>query len=76
MELADTIVVNKADGDYRLRAEAARQDYEMALHYLAPATEGWQTHAFTCSAMTGEGISEIWEVIEKFREISRDSGVF
>jgi LAO/AO transport system kinase len=48
----------------------------MALHYLAPATEGWQTHAFTCSAMTGEGIAEIWEVIEKFRKISRDSGVF
>jgi LAO/AO transport system kinase len=76
MELADALVVNKADGDNKQRAEAARQDFEMALHYIAPATGGWSTHAFTCSAFKGEGIPEIWNVVEKFRRVTTGSGIF
>lgn len=76
IELADAIAVNKADGDNKPRAEAARQDLEMALHYLAPATPGWKTPAFSCSALTGEGIVEIWKAVEKFREITMNSGFF
>lgn len=76
IELADAIAVNKADGDNRPHAEAARQDYEMALHYLPPATEGWQTHAFTCSALTGEGVPEIWAAMEKFQKSTKSSGFF
>jgi LAO/AO transport system kinase len=76
MELADVVLVNKADGENKPHAEAARQDLEMALHYLAPATGGWITHAFTCSALSGEGIPEIWKVIEKFRQVTTGSGLF
>ena len=76
MELADSLLVNKADGDNKIKANAARADYNRALHYLAPATEGWYTKAYTCSALTGEGIDAIWKVISEFRQQVTESGVF
>ena len=76
MELADAILINKADGDNINRARSARADYNMALHYLAPATEGWQSKAYICSAATGMGIADIWEVIGEFRQQTTASGVF
>nr|WP_321467500.1 methylmalonyl Co-A mutase-associated GTPase MeaB [uncultured Desulfobulbus sp.] len=76
MELADALVINKADGKNKLFAETARAEYERAMHYLQPSTEGWTSHAFTCSAMTNEGIDNIWKVIGKYREITNKSGVF
>lgn len=76
IELADIILVNKADGDNKLRAMTARADYEQVLHYLRPATEGWRTGAYACSSLTGEGIPELWDVVEKFRGVVTESGVF
>jgi LAO/AO transport system kinase len=76
MELCDAICVNKADGDNRIRAEAARAELERILHYLQPATPGWQTRAYTTSARTGDGIGEIWEVVERFQKETRASGIF
>jgi LAO/AO transport system kinase len=76
IELSDAIVINKADGDNKTRALATRQDYNRTLHYLAPSTEGWQTRAYTCSSFSGEGIAEIWDVVETFREQTTTSGVF
>jgi LAO/AO transport system kinase len=76
MELADALVINKADGENKLKAQTARSEYERAMHYLQPSTEGWVSHAFTCSALANEGIDEIWKVISKYREITGKSGVF
>ncbi len=76
MELADALVINKADGDNKLPAELARNEYERAMHYLQPSTEGWTSHAYTCSAAKDEGIAEIWRVIQKFKEITSESGIF
>ncbi len=76
MELADALLVNKADGDNKIRANAAKADYNRALHYLAPATKGWHTRAYTCSAANGEGIEAIWKVIGDFRQQTSASGVF
>ncbi len=76
MELADAVIINKADGDNRTRAEIARQEYSRALHYLMPATEGWQTRAHTCSAITGAGIAEVWRMVQTFCRITQHSGVF
>lgn len=76
MELADAILINKADGDNKQRALCARAEYERILHYLRPATEGWETHAYTCSAMTGAGIDNIWEVIGRFRQTAQASGIW
>lgn len=69
MELADAIVVNKADGDNKRRALVTRAEYERILQFLRQATENWTTHAYTCSAYTHEGVMELWHnVIEKFME--------
>lgn len=76
VEIADAILINKADGDNKIRAQSARAEYNRALHYLAPATEGWQTKAYTCSALTGEGVAEIWNVIRYFQATTGQSGVF
>ncbi|MCB1919420.1 MAG: methylmalonyl Co-A mutase-associated GTPase MeaB [Candidatus Competibacteraceae bacterium] len=76
MELADALLVNKADGDNKIRANMARAEYNRALHFLAPATEGWRTKAYSCSSRSGEGIDAIWSVIQQFREQTTGSGVF
>jgi LAO/AO transport system kinase len=76
MELADALLVNKADGDNKIRANMARAEYNRALHFLAPATEGWRTKAYSCSSRSGEGIDTIWSVIQQFREQTTGSGVF
>jgi len=76
IELADAIAINKADGDNRQKAATTRREYANALHYLHPATDGWTTKAGTCSALTGEGIPELWTMVEEFRTSGRESGVF
>ena len=75
IELADAIVINKADGDNMQAAELARAEYERALHYLRPATRGWQSRAHSCSALTGEGVAELWRVVERFMELAHQDGV-
>lgn len=76
MELADALVITKADGENVARARSAQADYNSALRYLAPATEGWRTRAYTCSALNHTGIAEIWKVIESFREKTAQTGSF
>jgi LAO/AO transport system kinase len=76
IELADALLITKADGDNRTRALAAQAEYTHALRYLTPATEGWRPRAYICSAQTGEGIAEIWREIERFRDETTASGVF
>ncbi|MCL4785947.1 MAG: methylmalonyl Co-A mutase-associated GTPase MeaB [Verrucomicrobia bacterium] len=66
VEMADLVLINKADGDNRLRAEHARADPDAALHYLQPATPGWKTEVALCSGLTGEGLPQVWERIERF----------
>lgn len=51
MEIADAILINKADGDNKQKAQMVKVEYERIIHYLRQATEGWQTHAYTCSSL-------------------------
>jgi LAO/AO transport system kinase len=75
MELADAVVINKADGENRIRAESLRSDTAHALHYFVPATDGWTTRVLTCSALHGDGIADIWKVAEEFRIVATERGV-
>lgn len=76
IEIADALVINKADGDNLIPAKTARAEYNRVLHFLTSATQGWTTRAYTCSALTGEGIDQIWHVVQDFREQTQASGVF
>jgi len=74
LELADLVVVNKADGDNSQRAELAAGDYRRALHLLAPQSPNWSTPVVTCSALTGEGLDEIWRLAQKHRRALEETG--
>lgn len=76
VEMADAVLINKADGENKAMTEAARAEYNRALHYLPSITEGWHTRAYTASALTGEGIEHIWTIVESFREKTAASGAF
>lgn len=75
MEMADLIVVNKADGDRIPLAKRARGDYRHALRMLPPSTEGWETPVLIASAVEGTGLAEIWETIEKHRALLEETGL-
>ncbi|SEA61862.1 methylmalonyl-CoA mutase metallochaperone MeaB [Desulfuromusa kysingii] len=66
MEIADAILINKAEGENRPRAELARQQYENALHLLRPKNDHWQVPALLCSALHHQGIDEVWNLILDF----------
>ena len=76
MELADAIVINKADGDNRTKAQVARGDYERMIEYIRPATRGWQTHAYLVSALEKTGLKELWDVIRIFENTTKENGAF
>jgi LAO/AO transport system kinase len=63
LEMTDLIAINKADGDNRMRAERARHDYESALHLFPASADGWDPRVVTCSALTREGVPEIWSAV-------------
>ncbi len=76
MEIADAIVINKAEGDNRPRAELARQQYENALHLLKPKSGNWQVPAMLCSALYNQGVDDIWAMILKFVDAMKQHGEF
>jgi LAO/AO transport system kinase len=75
IEMADDILVNKADGENRPRAEQACLEQRASLSCLQPATSGWKTEAALCSARTGEGIPQVWQRIEQFYHELESKGV-
>jgi LAO/AO transport system kinase len=74
MELADVVVVNKADGDLLPAAKRALADYRHALHMLRPKHEGWQVPVLAASALEGTGIDEAWAAIERCTAHLRNTG--
>ncbi|MDQ1435314.1 MAG: GTPase [Actinomycetota bacterium] len=74
VELADLVVVNKADGALADLARQTTGDYGNALHLLRPRTDGWSARVRSCSALLGEGIGEVWAAVEEFMELARTSG--
>lgn len=73
LELADAIVVNKADGAYATPAAVARRQYESALH-LMQHRPLWTPRVLTCSALENQGIADVWSMICEFRDIMTEAG--
>ncbi len=76
VEIADAVVVNKADGDLAAAADRAVRDYRSALHLLRGASDAWTVPVLRCSALTGAGIAEVGRSVETFAETMRKVGDF
>lgn len=73
IELADMIVVNKADVDLRA-AERSARDYRTALHILTPASPNWTPPVLTVSGLTGRGLEDLWTQVERHRDVLTATG--
>lgn len=76
MEMADGIVINKADGDNIDRARLAQAQFRSALHLFPPTTSGWKPEVLTYSGYYELGIPEIWEMIDRYFEYVKSNGYF
>lgn len=74
MELADALVITKADGDNQAVANRARVEYQNALHLFPPTGTGWSPPVLTCSALTNSSIMTIWSTIQAHQAITTQNG--
>ncbi len=76
MEMADMILINKADGDNIQKARNAKTQYKNALHLFPPTESGWIPKVETCSALSGEGINAVWLAIDEYLSKTKSNGYF
>ena len=76
MEMADALVINKADGDNIKKANLAQLEYKNALHLFPPSESGWIPTVNTCSSLNNKGIKDVWKVIEDYRELTKKNNYF
>ena len=76
MEMTDLIAINKADGANKRRAEVARREYEGALRLFPTPATGWVTRVVACSAVTRDGIPQLWETVCEHDQFLKSSGWF
>jgi LAO/AO transport system kinase len=74
LELADAIVINKADGNNIERAKEARVEYESALNLMESKSSVWSVSVLTCSALTMDGLEDVWKTILDYRQKLMDAG--
>lgn len=76
MEMADAIVINKADGDNVKQAKLAKVEFNRALHLYPEKESGWQPKVTLCSALHNEGIAEIWDIITQYQKLTKKNLFF
>ncbi|GFG90212.1 methylmalonyl Co-A mutase-associated GTPase MeaB [Mycobacterium bourgelatii] len=76
LELADIVVVNKADGDHLREARLAARELTGAIRLIYPRETLWRPPVLTMSAVEGSGLAELWETIERHRKVLSDAGEF
>jgi LAO/AO transport system kinase len=76
MEMADGIVINKADGDNISSANRSKTEFTNALHLYPLPPSGWSPKVLTCSSVEGTGISEVWKMITAFRDFTEANDYF
>ncbi len=76
IEMADSIVINKADGDNITAAKLAKNEFNRALHLYPDKGNSWTPKTLTCSALHNIGVSDIWILIQKYISITKESGYF
>lgn len=76
MEMADTIVINKADGDNIAKAKLAKTEFNRALHLFPAKNSGWIPKVTTCSAFEKTGIDKVWEIIAAYFQLTKENHYF
>lgn len=76
MEMADAVIINKADGENTKKAHQAKLDFNRALHLFPKKVSGWLPKVSTCSAINKTGIQEIWELIESYIALTKSNDYF
>jgi LAO/AO transport system kinase len=76
MEMADMVVINKADGDNVIRSEMAKRQYQNALHIFPLSDSGWSPVVSTASAIKNIGIDTVWDEITKYKKLVDENGYF
>src|SRR3984957_49327 len=74
LELADIVVVNKADGDHLREARSAARELSSAIRLIYPRKTLWRPPVLTMSAVEGTGLEELWETVERHREVLSEAG--
>ncbi|HEV2302245.1 MAG TPA: methylmalonyl Co-A mutase-associated GTPase MeaB, partial [Stellaceae bacterium] len=76
VELADFVLVNKADGEFAAAARRSAAEYASALRLVHPSGAEWQVPVSAISALEGAGIAELWQEVERFRALHRQTGAW
>jgi len=76
LELADVVVVNKADGAHAVEAEKAARELAGALRLIHPHDAPWRPPVLTMSALEGVGVAELWDTVLRHRQVLTDAGEF
>ena len=76
MEMADMMVITKADGENIKKAELAKAQYQGALHLFPLADSGWRPQVYTCSSHVGTGLEEVWQGVEQYLQHIELNGYF
>ena len=76
IEMADAIVINKADGDNVKRAKLAKVEFNRALHLYPEKISHWQPKVNLCSALHNEGIVDVWKMICNYNTLTKNNGFF
>lgn len=74
IEMADAIVITKADGENKIKAEEAKRTYQNALHLFAPSVDGWIPKVQTCSSLEGIDIDEVYELTRNYFDVIKTNG--
>jgi LAO/AO transport system kinase len=76
LELADVVVVNKADGEHATEAKAAARELSGAIRLIYPRETLWRPPVLTMSALEGTGLTELWDTVLKHRDVLTEAGEF
>lgn len=76
MEMCDALIITKADGENKEKANRAITEYRNALHLYPPTPSGWEPKVGTCSALTAEGIEDVWKLIEEYALHTQQNSYF
>ncbi len=75
MELADGVLINKADGDNLTKAKKAASEYKSALHFLSNAENNWSTKVDHCSALENQGLDKAWNMVQAYFDQLGNNGI-